>query len=160
MPRYAMRFTLSLAWRDLRAGSRALWIFCACLALGVALIAATGGLFQQVRGALLADTRALFGGDIEVHARAALGEDELAWMRARGDVSLLVELRTMLRTADGRTQLVELQSADERYPLYGTVALQPAAPLADALALRDGRWGAAIDPALAQQLELRPGDTL
>ncbi len=155
-----MRFTFSLAWRDLRAGSRALWIFCACLALGVALIAATGGLFQQVRGALLADTRALFGGDIEVHARVALGDEELAWMRARGEVSLLVELRTMLRTADGRTQLVELQSADDRYPLYGAVALQPAAPLAEALALRDGRWGAAIDPALAQQLQLKPGDTL
>ena len=37
-----MRFLLDLAWRDLRASGRSLWVFCACLALGVTLIAATG----------------------------------------------------------------------------------------------------------------------
>ena len=51
----------SLAWRDLRGSGRSLWVFCACLLLGVTLIAASGGLFQQVRNSLLADTRALFG---------------------------------------------------------------------------------------------------
>ena len=30
-----MRFLLSLAWRDLRASGRHLWIFVACLVLGV-----------------------------------------------------------------------------------------------------------------------------
>ncbi|HSJ97619.1 MAG TPA: FtsX-like permease family protein [Myxococcota bacterium] len=148
----------SLAWRDLRGAGRQLWVFCACLALGVALIAATGGLFHQVRAGMLADMRTLMGGDLEVRSNQPLGAPELGWMRARGGVSLLLELRTMLGTRDGRAQLVELQSFDERYPLYGRVELDPPAPLQDALAARDGTWGAAIDPVLADRLALGPGD--
>ena len=153
-----MRSIPSLAWRDLRGAGRHLWIFCTCLALGVTLIAASGGLFHQVRAGMLADMRSLFGGDVEVEANRPLGAAELAWMRERGDVSLLIELRTMLGTADGRAELIELQSFDEHYPLYGSVELEPPAPLQTALARRDGQWGAAIDPVLANRLALKPGD--
>ena len=153
-------FLLDLAWRDLRHSGRHLWIFCACLVLGVALVAAGGGLYRQVAGALQDDARALFGGDVEVRHARALPPDALAWMRSRGDVSRVIELRTMLRTPDGRAQLIELQSADAAYPLVGTVALEPPAPLADALGARAGRWGAAIDGALATRLGLQPGDTV
>ena len=149
---------LSFAWRDLRHGARSLWVFCACLALGVALVAASGGLFRQVSDALLSDARALLGGDLEVRADAPLRPEELAWMRARGEVSLLIEMRTMLRTGDGRTQLVELQSFDDAYPLYGEVALEPPSPLAAALAPREGEWGAAIDRVVAERLGLRVGE--
>lgn len=149
---------LSLAWRDLRGAGRHLWIFCACLALGVTLIAASGGLFHQVRVSMLADMRTLFGGDLEVEANRPLGAPELAWMRERGAVSLLIELRTMMGTVDGRVQLIELQSFDEHYPLYGTVELDPPTPLQTALAQRDGEWGAAIDPVLADRLAIKPGD--
>lgn len=148
---------LSLAWRDLRASGRTLWIFCACLALGVALVAASGGLYRQVAGALQEDARALFGGDLEVRHSEPLPQAELDWIAARGDVSRLVELRSMLRTADGRAQLVTVQSADARYPLYGTVELAPDQPLANALAERDGAWGIALDGVLAQRLSLAPG---
>ena len=153
-----MRFLLDLAWRDLRASGRHLWIFCACLVLGVALVAAGGGLYRQVADSLQNDARLLFGGDLNVEHSQPLNADVLDWMGERGDVSRLVELRTMLRAPDGRAQLIELQSADERYPLYGTVELAPAGDLDDALALRDGAWGAAIDGALAQRLGLEVGD--
>ncbi len=153
-----MRFLFSLAWRDLRASGRHLWIFCACLVLGVALVAAGGGLYRQVADALRNDARLLFGGDLEVQHTAPLGEDVRAWMDGRGQVSRLVELRTMLRTGDGRSQLIELQSADAHYPLYGTVELAPAGDLAAALGQRDGAWGAAIDGALAQRMDLAVGD--
>lgn len=148
---------LSLAWRDLRASGRTLWVFCACLALGVALVAASGGLYRQVAGALQEDARALFGGDLEVRNGEPLSQPELDWIAARGDMSRLVELRSMLRTADGRAQLVTVQSADARYPLYGSVELAPAQPLADALAERDGAWGIALDGVLAQRMGLAPG---
>lgn len=153
-----MRFLLELAWRDLRASGRRLWIFVACLVLGVSLVAAGGGLYGQVSDALRDDARQLFGGDVEVEAGAPLPPEALAWMRARATVSQSIELRTMLRTADGRAQLVELQSTDGAYPLYGRIELQPSGPLADALSQQDGRWGAAIDGVLAQRLGLRPGD--
>ena len=153
-----MRLIASLAWRDLRGSGRSLWIFCACLALGVTLIAGSGGLFRQVSSGLLSDTRALLGGDLEVRDRVPLRDEELAWIRARGELSLLVEMRTMLRAADRPAQIAEVQSFDERYPLYGQVELRPASPLAEALALRGGRWGAAIDPVLAERLGVTVGD--
>jgi putative ABC transport system permease protein len=40
-------------------------------------------------------------------------------MQQRATVSRVIELRTMLRTEDGRAQLIELLSADEAYPLVG-----------------------------------------
>ena len=153
-----MRFLLDLAWRDLRAGGRPLWVFAACLMLGVALVAAGGGLYRQVSASMQADVRALFGGDVEVEQGRPLDARTLDWMRQRGEVSRMVDLRTMLRRADGRSQLVRLQSADVRYPLYGSLVLEPAGTVADLLAQRDGLFGIAIDAVLARRLALVPGD--
>ena len=61
-----MRFLLSLAWRDLRASGRSLWIFFACLVLGVTLVAASGSLYRLVNDGLLGNTRQLLGGDLKV----------------------------------------------------------------------------------------------
>lgn len=148
------------ALRDLRSGGRSLVVFCACLMLGVMLVAATGGLFQQVRDALLSDTRALFGGDVEVRDRSPLSAPVRAWLDERGDVSLLTETRTMVVGGDGEFRIVELQAVDDIYPLYGTVETAPAMPLAEALAFRDGAWGGAFDPLLAEQLGFAIGDRL
>ncbi|MDM7950405.1 FtsX-like permease family protein [Hydrogenophaga sp.] len=155
-----MPFLLDLAWRDLRASGRRLWIFVACLVLGVSLVAAGGGLYRQVADALRDDARLIFGGDVEIEAPAPLPADALAWMAQRGTVSRVIELRTMLRTETGRAQLIELLSADDAYPLYGSVALQPAGTLADTLQARDGQWGAAIDASLATRLGLKTGDRI
>ncbi|MCB2007359.1 MAG: hypothetical protein KDH93_20255, partial [Rhodoferax sp.] len=155
-----MRFLLDLAWRDLRASGRHLWIFCACLVLGVALVAAGGGLYRQVSDALRADARVLFGGDVEVEHDRPLAPEVLRWMGERGQLSRLIELRTMMVAPGGRAQLIELQSADAAYPLVGSVELEPAGALDDALAERAGTWGAAVDGALATRLGLQLGDRL
>lgn len=147
-----------IAWRDLRGGGRTLWVFGACLALGVALIAASAGLYRQISASMLADTRTLFGGDVEVRTRAPLADEVLAWIAARGSVSLLVEFRTMLMTPSGEAHLVELQSVDARYPLYGAVELAPSQSLAEATAAHSGRHGVVLDPVLSQRLGLGPGD--
>lgn len=153
-----MQMLFSLAGRDLRGSGRTLWMLCACLALGVTLIAASGGLYRQVSAGLLADTRTLFGGDLEVRSRAPLPDTVLDWMHARGQVSRLIELRTMLMPEAGDAHLVELQSFDEHYPLYGAVELSPPAPLAGALALKADAWGVALDRVLAERLKLGVGD--
>lgn len=155
-----MPFLPDLAWRDLRASGRSLWVFCACLALGVTLVTATGGLYQLINRGLLADTRILLGGDVEVDANKALPEPVLAWMRERGDVSLVTELDTMLGTTGGEFLRVELQAMDENYPLYGELTLQPDLPLAEITAFKDGQWGAAIDPVLANNLGIGIGDEI
>jgi putative ABC transport system permease protein len=155
-----MRFLLDLAWRDLQASGRTLWVFAASLVLGVSLVAAGGGLHQQVSDALSADVRLLFGGDVELETQQSLPRDAHQWLQARGTVSEVVELRTMLVTEAGRSQLVELLSVDAAYPLYGRLDLTPQEDLQALLVLREGRWGAAIDGSLAQRLGLGVGDQI
>ena len=54
----------------------------------------------------------------------------------------------MARSLDGaRRSLVELQAVDDAYPLYGTVALAPAQPLAAALMPDNGVFGAVAEAA-------------
>ena len=43
-----MGFLLDLAWRELRVNGRSLWVFCACLMLGVILVTAAGGMYRMV----------------------------------------------------------------------------------------------------------------
>ena len=155
-----MRFLLSFAWQDLRGSGRSLWVLCACLVLGVTLVAATGGLYQQVWQGLEKDSRQIAGGDLHVQSRSRLPSEAIAWMEQRGAVSLLVELDTMMGTAEGSFQLVEVQSVDEHYPLYGALTLDPALPLEDVTRRTDGQFGLAIDPVLAERLNIAIGETV
>ncbi|MDQ2861454.1 MAG: oxidoreductase, partial [Pseudomonadota bacterium] len=61
-----MPLSLRLALRELRAGVRGFRIFLACLALGVAAIAAAGSTAQAFRAGLAAQAREILGGDIAV----------------------------------------------------------------------------------------------
>lgn len=153
-----MQFLFRLAWQDLRGSGRSLWVLCACLVLGVTLVAATGGLYQQVREGLQADSRKLSGGDLQVDSRSRLPDEAINWMQARGEVSLLIEMDTMMGTASGDFQLVEVQSVDAQYPLYGELTLEPPLPLASVTKKEDGRFGIAVDPVLADRLALSVGD--
>lgn len=157
-----MRFLLSLAWRDLRASGRSLWIFCACLVLGVILVSASGGLYRLVGDGLLSDTRQLLGGDLQVSANQPqpLPDEALDWMRQNGKVSQLIELRTMLGTPQEDFVLIELQSVDDLYPLYGSLQLEPEKPLSELISNQDGRWGVAIDNSLAVRYDLNVGDSV
>ncbi len=153
-----MPFLLKLAWQDLRGSGQSLWVLCACLVLGVTLVAATGGLYQQVWEGLQTDSLKYSGGDLKVHARSRLPREAIDWMEARGDLSLLIELDTMMGTVAGDFHLVEVQSVDDRYPLYGELVLDPPLPLDAATALQDGRYGLAVDPVLADRLGINIGD--
>ena len=153
-----MPFLLDLAWRDLRSSGRSLWIFCACLVLGVTLVSASAGLYRLINLSLLADTRVLMGGDVEVESRQPLPDEALAWLNAHGDVSLVTEVDTMLGSASGRFSRVELQTVDDSYPLYGELVLEPARTITELIGFDDGHWGVAIDPVLAERLGLGIGD--
>lgn len=157
-----MRFLLSLAWRDLRASGRSLWIFCACLVLGVTLVSASGSLYRLVGDGLLADTRQLLGGDLQVSSNRPepLPDEAVAWISERGKVSQIIELRTMLGTPQDDFVLVELQSVDDFYPLYGSLQFDPELPLSELISKQNERWGLAIDHALAVRYDLNVGDTV
>src|SRR5690606_23687076 len=88
-----------------------------------------------------------------------LSADEHAFVSARGTLARSATMRVMARTDDGAA-LVELKAVDGAYPLYGSLALDPDAPLADLLAEKDGVFGAAADPALRPRLSRRVGSRL
>ena len=149
---------LRFAARELRGGLRGFYVFVACIALGVMAIAGVGSVASGLADGLAREGRVILGGDLafSLSLRQA-SDDERAFLDRRGRVSLAATMRAMARTQDGRTALVEVKAVDAAYPLYGTVALDPQQPLAQALAQREGAFGAAADPALLARLDLKPG---
>ena len=149
---------LRLALRELRGGFRGFYVFIACIALGVMAIAGVGSVAASLSDGLARAGRVILGGDLSfgLSLREATAP-ERAFLDARGRVSVAATMRAMARTEDGRTALVEIKAVDQAYPLTGAVVLDPAQPLAVALALRDGVYGAAADPALLARLDLSPG---
>ena len=152
---------MSLAWRlalrDLRGGLRGIRVVLACLALGVAAIAAVGSLRAAVDQGLAENGRALLGGDLSIDGGAQpLPEALRTWLLARGGrVSAIVTMRSLLAAPSGDRQLIELKAVDAAYPLVGDAVLDPAIPLATAL---DG--GVAADPLVLDRLHLHVGDTV
>jgi len=153
--------TLRLALRDLRGGFRGFYVFIACIALGVAAIAAVGSFAHSLTAGLGREGRVILGGDVafSLIQREATATEQ-AFLTAHGELSLAATMRAMVRTGDGRRALVELKAVDGTYPLYGTVVTEPAADLAALLARRDGVFGAVADPALLTRLDLKPGARL
>src|SRR5579859_8221819 len=155
---------LALAWRyarrELRGGLRGFGIFLACLVIGVASIAAVGSVSASIVAGLQADARDLLGGDVEFRLpQRPLPDETVSWLRDRGTLSALREMRAMVRRLDGdKRTLIELKAADGAYPLFGTVQLDPAQPLAQALAVQDGVPGLAVDAQVLDRLGVRIGD--
>jgi putative ABC transport system permease protein len=152
---------LRLARREMRGGIRGFRIFLACLTLGVAAIGAVGSLGAGVAAGLDADARQLLGGDVDLTlTERAAKPDELAALAAHGTVSAAMNLRAMARTEGTRT-LVELKAVDQAYPLIGSVGLADGTTtLADALAQRDGAWGAVVERSLLVRLGVKLGDRI
>ncbi|WP_339834657.1 FtsX-like permease family protein [uncultured Parvibaculum sp.] len=154
-----------LARRELRGGLKGFRVFIACLALGVAAIAGVGSVSTALTRGLAEGGQEILGGDVAIRLihRAATAE-ELAFISAGNAVSAMADMRAMARGAgahDGAVRaqtLVELKAVDNLYPLYGAMALQPDIALAEALALRDGRWGLVVEPNLMTRLGVAVGD--
>ncbi|MFZ4530731.1 MAG: ABC transporter permease [Alsobacter sp.] len=160
-----MGVTLRLAWRNLRGGVSGFGIFLACIALGVAAIAGVGSVARSLGDGLASQGRLILGGDIAASLiQREATPAERAGLDARGKVNSVATLRAMVRTADGRTALVEPKAVDASYPAVGTLVVAPPSTPA-ALLARQGEgpnavWGAAADPALFTRLGLRPGDEI
>lgn len=165
-----LRLPLRFARRELRAGLRGFHVFIACLVLGTGAIGAIGSVAAAIHAGLGADARTILGGDVEIRlVHRPAGEAQLAYIRSAGTVSEVAEMRAMASRIDhgttgasdhSRRILVELKAVDGRYPLYGAMQLSPAMPLADALARRNGVWGAVVDPNALDRLSVSRGDRI
>lgn len=155
---------MTLAWRiarrELRGGLRGFWVFLACLTLGVAAIAAIGTVRSAIEAGLTEQGAVILGGDAEVQLTYRFAEpEERAFFEGLGSVSEIVDFRSMLAAGDERA-LTQVKGADDMYPLYGEVTLNPKMTVQQALAGRDGMPGAAVDPVLLARLGLDIGDSV
>ncbi len=144
---------LRYSWRDLRSGLQGFWIFLACIALGTAAIAIVGSLSASIQRGMIEQGQPLMGGDIEfaiIHREATAAE--LAYMRAKGEVSKVATLRAMAVSSDG-TALIEAKAVDDLYPLYGSLEIEGSRY---AEQLRDAK-GILADPLLIGRLGITNG---
>ncbi len=175
LPRFSPSWALALrfAARELRGGSRGFRVMLACLALGVAAIAAIGSFSAAVNQGLKEDARILLGGDVDLRLmHRAATEAQRKYLAAGGTVSVVAEMRAMARASRAggqkanRRVLVELKGVDEHYPLVGAVTLAPALALKAALAPADHAsdqgaervFGAVAEKGLLARLGLAVGD--
>lgn len=153
---------MNLAWRiarrELRGGLRGFRVFLACLALGVAAIAAVGLVRSAIEAGLEEQGAVLLGGDAQMEFTYRFATaDERAWMEARAvAVSEIVDFRSMAVVGDD-SALTQIKAVDDAYPLVGAVTLE-SGTLPAALAVADGVPGAAMDKVLVDRLGLALGD--
>ena len=150
---------MSLAWsiarRELRGGLRGFRVFLACLALGVAAIAAVGMVRAAIQAGLTEQGAVLLGGDAQVEfTYRAATPAERAYLDGISDrLSEIAEFRSMAISGDSRV-LTQVKAVDDAYPLTGQVTLEGDIALPQALADR----GAVMDKVLAAQMGLAVGD--
>ena len=148
------------AMRELHGGLHGFRVFIACLALGVAAIAAVGTVRAGIEAGLKRDGAALLGGDAEVEFTYRFARDEeLAWLNEIAlAFSETVDFRSMAvvkRNDTTERGLTQIRAVDDAYPLVGAVQLDPPIPLPEALA----DFGGVMERVLADRLGLIPGDT-
>ena len=157
---------LRLALRELRGGLAGFRIFLACLALGVAAIAAVGSVRMAIEEGLSREAASILGGDAQIEFTYRFADQaERDWMAEKAtEISGLVDFRSMAAFADGsgETQraLVQVKAVDGAYPLYGRVELAGGGSLAAALATRDGLPGLVAQRILIDRFGLERGDVL
>lgn len=156
----SLRLAAKFARREMRGGLRGFRLFLACLALGVAAIAAVGSVRTAIEAGLSREGAAILGGTAELDFTYRFATDEeRAWMAARAiAVSEIVEFRSMAVVGDDRA-LTQIKGIDTAYPLVGSVTLSPDIPLDAALSTTNGMPGAVMERALSDRLGLAPGDT-
>ena len=149
--------------RELRGGIAGFRVFVACLALGVASVAAIGTVRSSIEEGLASEGASILGGDAEIEFSYRRADDtETDWMLSKAArISEIIDFRSMAVSGDGEEtirSLTQVKAVDENYPLYGEITLEPQVSLANALANRDGLPGAVMQRSLANRLQIVPGD--
>jgi len=151
--------SLRFAGRELRGGVRGFRIFLACLALGVAAIAAAGSTAEAFRRGLASQASEILGGDLSLTLRARqFNAGERAILEKAGRVSYSVASMAMAQAPSGERRLIELRGVNGTYPLAGKVTLASGGALQPALATKDGVAGAVVEQPLLDRLHMKVGD--
>jgi putative ABC transport system permease protein len=128
-----------IAARELRAGKTKFLFVLLSVAVGVAALTGVRGFSQSFQRALLLQARSIMAGDLSARMFRQANPAERKQLDALGAegvrTTVVTETVSMAMVqGDPVPLLVSLKAVDpERYPFYGTVALQPAGELRDLL---------------------------
>jgi putative ABC transport system permease protein len=154
-----MPLSLRFALRELRSGVAGFRIFLACLALGVAAIAAAGSTAEAFRHGLASQAREILGGDLRVAVdERRFTVPERNAFEKLGEVAYAIGVRAMAQSPSGQRRMVELRGVSDAYPLAGVVKLEGANDLHHVFESQNGAWGAAVEGPLLERLGLKVGD--
>src|SRR5262245_13249341 len=152
---------LRFALRELRSGLNGFYVFILCIALGSMAIAGVGSVAASLTDGLAREGRVILGGDLAFTLiQREIAPNDRAFLQAHGQVSSAATRRAMAGVPNGQATLVEMKAVDAAYPLFGQIKLDPSIAPPDALAKRDGAFGAVADPTLMARLEISPGARL
>ncbi len=148
-----------IATRELAGGLRQFWIYIACVAIGVAAIAAAGSVTEMFTRGLAEQARTLLGGDaMLVASQRRADESERAFVDELGDVTEKITLSVM-GVSDASRKQVDVTAIDDQFPLLGAVNFSgKEGPVAPIVERRDGIWGTAVSQSFLDQFEVTVGD--
>lgn len=135
-----MSVALRIARRELRGGLHGFRVFLACLALGVAAIAAVGSVRHSIEAGMVREGAVILGGDAEMSFTYRFASsDERAFMdEIASGVSETVDFRSMVVVERETVErgLTQVRGVDGAWPLYGEAGLDPPISIAEALEFR------------------------
>ena len=149
-----------MAWRDSRAHRSRLFLFLACICLGVAALVALRSFGSSVKNGIVEQSRALLGGDLLIKSRQKIPQaatDELSDLSSLSIKEWRFATMGKFPTAQDGSRLIQLRGIEQGFPLYGSIEAQPqSAPKA----LFDGSRSALVDKALLLQFGVAIGDPI
>lgn len=168
-------FMINMAWRETRATWRHFIYFLVCIAIGVGALTGISLFGTQVERAVTKEARGLLGGDLEIRLSRLMspkGQEVLDSLNDRGIA--LIHVSELIAMAAGAgssgsgqpTQIIELKAIEPRYPLYGTLRLEPQGDLVDLLGRQTRRcpgricFGIVVQESLLIRMGLTVGDPL
>jgi putative ABC transport system permease protein len=160
--RFPWRTAVKIAWREARLSSARFGFVILAVAVGVGSLAGVRGFSREFRRMLLSQARTLMAADMTVRIFGLPTPEQtaaLAALEKRGvRETWITETFTMASSAEVREPLlVSLKAVDPAvYPFYGTVRLEPAASLAQALDAQS----VAVSPDLLMRLRTKAGESL
>lgn len=126
-----LRAAWLFALRDLRVVLFDYKVLVLCIAIGVAAVTGVAALTDSFLNGLGRDGRALVGGDISLaRAQEPFSPQEIAFLQARGTLSVVAATRAMIAKQDGETALADIKAVEPNYPLVGAIRTTPAVPVA------------------------------
>ncbi|MYA07109.1 MAG: FtsX-like permease family protein [Holophagales bacterium] len=170
-PRVALRYSL----RELRGSLGRVWVWVACLSVGVGAVVSVAGLASSVDGAIRGEARKLLAADLAFRSRGPIPEHVLETIdRVPGAVRAEVrEMAAMVGRAsppaaspaevggEGPSSLLaELKAVSGGYPFYGELVTEPPLPAGASPADVLGDHSALVSPEALSRLGLEVGDDL